>query len=136
MSAPRWLPPVGAALLAAWFAYLNLGETARLHLGLFTWDRAPLAPLLLTAFVLGMGAMYLLGLRHDRRVRDVLRERGLLEPPSARAPLVYDRPATREDPDARDDGFAPRAAPPRAEPERSGGVFAADDRTLDDPSSA
>ncbi|HEX2205103.1 MAG TPA: LapA family protein [Longimicrobium sp.] len=134
MRGPRWLPPVGAALLAAGFAYLNVDETARLHLGLFTWERAPLAPLLLTAFVLGMGAMYLLGLRHDRRVREALRERGLLDASRTASPSpVNERTAPREE----DGFFAPREAP-RADAERSGGgVFAADDRAPhDDPPSA
>jgi uncharacterized integral membrane protein len=77
MSARRWLAPVLVALLAAVFARLNAGEAVTLHLGIGTLYRVPFAPLVLAAFLLGMATMFLLGLRHDRHVRRLLRERAL-----------------------------------------------------------
>lgn len=83
MSARGWLAPVLVAVLAALFARLNAGEAVTLHLGLATLYRIPFAPLVLGAFFLGMGTMFLLGLRHDRRVRRLLQERTIAEDPSA-----------------------------------------------------
>lgn len=74
MSGMRWLPGVLVGLLAAGFAWANRGETAALHLGFATFYRAPLTLVVLGAFLLGMLAMFLLGLRHDLRVRRALRE--------------------------------------------------------------
>lgn len=71
----RWLPAVLVGLLAAGFAWLNRGEWAVLHLGFVTIYRVPLPLLVLGAFLLGMIVMFLLGLRHDLRVRRALRER-------------------------------------------------------------
>jgi uncharacterized integral membrane protein len=70
-----WFGVAALALLAAGFAYLNQGETAAVHLGLFSVYRAPVSLLVLGAFLLGMVAMFLLGLRQDLRVRRLLRER-------------------------------------------------------------
>lgn len=62
-----------AVLLAAAFAYINSGERVSLHLGLFVLFRLPLVALLFVAYLLGMVTMFLIGLRHDRQVRRVLR---------------------------------------------------------------
>ena len=74
----RWLPPVGVALLAAAFAYLNRVEKVQVELGLVDFY-ASSAVVILAAFLLGMTAMLLLGLRQDLRLRDELRARGLLD---------------------------------------------------------
>ena len=70
----RWLLLGLAVLFAALLAYLNSGERVSLHLGLFVLYRLPLVAILFVAFLLGMVAMFLIGLRHDMRVRRVLRE--------------------------------------------------------------
>jgi len=75
MTRGRWLPTLLLALLALAFARANRGETMALHLGPVTFYRAPVSVVVLGAFLLGMVAMFLLGLRHDLRVRRLLRER-------------------------------------------------------------
>ena len=75
----RWLIPLLVAGFAALFARLNANETVTLHLGIATFYRIPVAPLLLAAFLLGMGMMFLLGLQHDRRIRRLLHEHGATE---------------------------------------------------------
>ena len=57
------------AVLALLFAWLNRGEAMVLHLGVFTWYRAPVAPVLLAVFLLGMAAMVLVGLAGERAAR-------------------------------------------------------------------
>ncbi len=74
MSGKRWGPGLLVGLLAAGFAWANRGESAALHLGFATFYRAPLTLVVLGAFLLGMLAMFLLGLRHDLQVRRALRE--------------------------------------------------------------
>lgn len=69
-----WLVLLLSAVLAGGFAYLNSAERVSLHLGLFVLFRVPLALLLFLVFLLGMGTMFLIGLRHDLRVRRLLRE--------------------------------------------------------------
>lgn len=113
MSARRWLPAAGVTLLAAGFAWLNRGERVPVDLGLFRVYRAPLTIVAFLAFLAGMLSMMALSLRHDRRVRDELRRRGLLEIPPAGEPV---RPAasawglTRE-PAPRRDADDGRTAP-------------------------
>lgn len=86
----RWLLPLGVAALVTLFAYLNRGERTTLHLGVGTLYRVPLPLVILSAILLGMLVMFLLGLRQDLRVRRILRENGLLhatgesEPPPNR----------------------------------------------------
>lgn len=75
MTRGAWFGVAALALLAAAFAHLNRGETAAVHLGFTSFYRAPVAVLVLGSFLLGMIAMFLLGLRHDLRVRRMLRER-------------------------------------------------------------
>ena len=58
----RWLYAALAGLFALGFTWLNRGETMVLHLGFVTWYRAPVAPVLLAAFLMGMVALVLLGL--------------------------------------------------------------------------
>lgn len=79
MNTGRWVAPLLVAVFAALFARLNAGEAVTLHLGIATLYRIPFAPLLLGAFLLGMGTMFLLGLRHDRQVRRLLQERTMPE---------------------------------------------------------
>lgn len=75
-----WLVPLTIALIAAIFAYQNRGEAATMHVGGLTFYRVPLAWIALGAFLLGMVAMFLLGLRHDLRVRRTLRTQHPAEP--------------------------------------------------------
>lgn len=70
----RWLLAALAIGAAAAFAYLNSGERVSIHLGFFVLFRVPLAALTFGAFLAGMVTMFLLGLRHDLRVRRRLRE--------------------------------------------------------------
>ncbi|HEX6911079.1 MAG TPA: hypothetical protein VF142_11825 [Longimicrobium sp.] len=86
MSARRWLPAAGVTLLAATFAWLNRGERVPVDLGLFRFYRAPLTVVTFLAFLAGMLSMMVMSLRHDRRVREELRRRGLLEMPPPPAP--------------------------------------------------
>jgi hypothetical protein len=105
VSARRWLPAAGVTLVAAGFSWLNRGERVPLDLGLFRVYRAPLTIVTFLAFLAGMLSMLLLGLRHDRRVRDELRRRGLLEvPPTAPArPVASAWGVAREPADPRED---------------------------------
>jgi hypothetical protein len=78
---PRWLPPAGIALAAGLFTWLNRGERAVVHLGIATFYRAPLTVVMFLAFLSGMLAMLALSLRHDLRMRQELRARGMLDGP-------------------------------------------------------
>jgi uncharacterized integral membrane protein len=123
VSARRWLPAAGVTLLAAGFAWLNRGERVPVDLGLFRVYRAPLTVVAFLAFLAGMLSMMVLSLRHDRRVREELRRRGLLEVPPPAEPA---RPA------ASAWGVAREPAPPRADDGDRTVAFArdADDRTI------
>lgn len=123
MSARRWLPAAGVTLLAAGFAWLNRGERVPVDLGLFRVYRAPLTVVTFLAFLAGMLSMMALSLRHDRRVREELRRRGLLEIPPRAEPA---RPA------ASAWGVSPEPAPRRdADGGRTAAVsHDADDRTV------
>lgn len=70
----QWLVPALAIVVAGAFAYLNSGERVAVHLGLFVLFRVPLTALVFVTFLLGMIAMFLIGLRHDLRVRRLLRQ--------------------------------------------------------------
>jgi hypothetical protein len=142
---------VGVALVAAGFTWLNRGERVAVDLGIIRFFRAPLTLVAIVAFLAGMLAMMLLSLRHDRRVREELRARGLLEPArpgpvraaAASAWGVSREPAATREHDARTIGFsgdgAPRTIvhPPAAADERTIG-FSGDDgqRTIVHPHEA
>lgn len=88
MKTDRWLPAAAIALAGALITWLNRGERVVLHAGVTTFYRAPLTLVLFVAFVAGMLAMMVLSLRQDRRMRDELRARGLLDDPAFRASPV------------------------------------------------
>ena len=111
MNLHRWLPALAVTLVAAAFTWLNRGERAVVDLGVARFYRAPLTLVVFVAFVAGMLSMLLLSLRHDRRVRDELRARGLLDPEPA-GPVLALRESTAA-PDAPRDDVAP--APLRLE---------------------
>lgn len=79
----RWVGLGALVLLAGVFGYLNSGETVALHLGLLVLYQIRLVTLIFVAFLLGMAAMFLLGLGHDLRVRRRLRELERQAPPPA-----------------------------------------------------
>lgn len=87
----RWVWLAMAVLIAAAFAYLNGNERVAMHVGVTVLYQVPLVGLVFAVYLLGMTTMYLLGLRHDRRVRRVLREHGLDERPVP--PDEYEPPA-------------------------------------------
>ena len=77
----RWALSALGVLLLALFAFLNAGERVSLNLGVAVLYRIPLVGMFFGAFILGMVTMFGFGLRHDRRVRELLREHGLLDRP-------------------------------------------------------
>lgn len=86
MTGSRWarwglLAAIGG--LAAVFASFNSRERVALSLGFTELYRVPLVVLIFVAFLAGMVTMFLLGLRHDLRVRQALREAGFGEPIAA-----------------------------------------------------
>lgn len=81
MTWARWLPLLAIVLLSGFFAYLNGEERITLNLGFTIYYRVRLVPIVFGAFILGMIAMFLLGLRHDMQVRRALREHHLLRDP-------------------------------------------------------
>jgi hypothetical protein len=81
MTRRGWILLIAAAVLAAAFAYQNRMERVALAIGPVDLYAIPLAILVFVAFLLGMGAMYLLSLPTDRRVRELLRAHGLLDAP-------------------------------------------------------
>lgn len=82
----RWIGLAALAIVAAVFAYLNSGERTAIHLGFTVLYQVPLVGLVFTVYLLGMATMFVLGLRHDLRVRRALRQHALDEAPE------YDRP--------------------------------------------
>lgn len=75
--ASRLLVLLGFSILAALFAYFNAGERVAVHFGVGVLYQVPFVGFAFVVYVLGMLTMYFLGLRHDLRVRRVLREYGL-----------------------------------------------------------
>lgn len=74
---------LGAVLiLSALFAYSNSGERVALQLGPFVLYQVSLVLLIFVAFLAGMLTMFVLGLRHDMKVRRALQERGFDVPPA------------------------------------------------------
>jgi uncharacterized integral membrane protein len=80
----RWIGVAVLVLLAAVFSLLNAGERVTLNVGFTMLYRISLVGLVFGAFLLGMIAMFLFGLHHDRRIRAALRE-------SSRRPAPPDR---------------------------------------------
>ena len=78
------LPERVAALLLlaalAGFAYFNAGERVTLRLGVFVIAGVPLSIVITGSALLGMLAMFVVGLRADLRVRRLLRDRLAREP--------------------------------------------------------
>ena len=77
----RWVVLGLITLLAGLFGYFNSGESIALHMGLFVLYQVPLVILIFVAFLLGMLTMFLAGLRHDMKIRQLLRERRFEMPP-------------------------------------------------------
>ena len=77
----RWVVLGAITLLAGLFGYFNSGESIALHMGLFVLYQVPLVVLIFVVFLLGMLTMFLVGLRHDMKVRQLLRERRFELPP-------------------------------------------------------
>lgn len=103
MTVRRWLAPAGVALAAALFAWLNRGERAVVSIGIATFYRAPLTLVLFLAFLAGMLSMLALSLRHDLRMREELRARGLLDGfarPQTPPPVAHAEYAPKPEPDA------------------------------------
>lgn len=71
-------------LTAAAFTFLNAGERVSLNLGFTILYRISLVGLVFAVFLVGMITMFLFGLRQDRRIRAMLRDRALSSaiPPS------------------------------------------------------
>jgi uncharacterized integral membrane protein len=116
VSVRRWLPALGVTLVASLFTWWNRGERVAVNLGLFELYRAPLTAVVFLAFLAGMLSMLLLSLRHDRRVREELRARGLLPPAAVRAaaPAASAWGVARERTDERTVAF------PRLDDDRGG----------------
>ena len=62
------------AVVAGLFAAFNTGERVALNLGFTMLYRVPLVPLIFLVFMAGMTTMFLVGLRHDARVRRALHD--------------------------------------------------------------
>jgi hypothetical protein len=69
----RWIGVLLLVFLAAAFSFLNAGERVTLNVGFTMLYRISLVGLVFGAFLLGMIAMFLFGLHHDRRIRAALR---------------------------------------------------------------
>ena len=87
----RWVGLIVIGAFAALFASFNSGERVALNLGFTILYRVPLVPLIFLAFLVGMTTMFLLGLRHDLRVRRALREAGFGEPIAAEETAAPER---------------------------------------------
>ncbi|HET7232159.1 MAG TPA: LapA family protein [Longimicrobium sp.] len=102
MTRRGWIALIAAAVLVAAFAYQNRLERAALGIGPLHFHAASLVVIILAAFLLGMGAMFLLSLPVDRRTRDLLRAHGLLHAaPPSRTQVPAERPSpahTQTDP--------------------------------------
>lgn len=72
----RWIFLVLIAVVAGLFSAFNGGERVALDLGFTVFYRVPLVPLIFGVFLAGMTTMFLIGLRHDMRVRRALKEAG------------------------------------------------------------
>ncbi|MBA4157358.1 MAG: LapA family protein [Gemmatimonadetes bacterium] len=86
MTWARWVPLAVIILLSGLFAYFNGGERVSLSLGFAQFYRLSLVGVTFGAFILGMISMFLIGLRHDLRIRKHLRERQPSAPETPRQP--------------------------------------------------
>lgn len=95
----RWAGLAAIGAFAALFTSFNAGERVALNLGFMVLYRIPLVLLIFLAFLAGMITMFLLGLRHDMRVRRALREAGFGEQAAVEeaAPRWEDDETERED---------------------------------------
>lgn len=89
MKGLRWVLLAVIVVLAGLFTYFNRAERTALHFGFATFYQVPVATVVLVAFLLGMVAMFLLGLQQDLRIRRLLRSSELGRP----------YPAPAEEPD-------------------------------------
>ena len=80
----RWTSVAVLVAVAGLFSFLNAGERVALNLGFTTVYRISVVGLVFGSFLLGMVAMFLFGLRHDRRIRDALRSQYRPAPPVER----------------------------------------------------
>ncbi|MEX0912507.1 MAG: hypothetical protein WD031_03675, partial [Gemmatimonadota bacterium] len=64
----RWAGVALLVFVAGYFSFLNAGERVTLNVGFTTLYRISLVGLVFTVFLLGMVAMFLFGLRHDRQI--------------------------------------------------------------------
>ena len=71
----RWFAVSVLVAVAAIFSFLNAGERVSIDVGFTTFYRISLVGLVFGSFLFGMVAMFLFGLKHDRRIREALRER-------------------------------------------------------------
>jgi hypothetical protein len=78
----RRLGIAALVLVAATFSFLNAGERVSLNVGVTILYRVSLVGLVFAVFLLGMATMFLFGLRQDRRIRAMLRDRALRGGPS------------------------------------------------------
>lgn len=88
----RWAAGAAWVLLLAAFAFLNRGERVALNVGVTVIYQLPLVALVYGAFILGMVAMFLYGLRQDRKVRRLLREQQRHRTPPWASPLPPEPP--------------------------------------------
>jgi hypothetical protein len=86
----RWLGIAALIFIAAAFSFLNAGERVSLHLGFTVLYRVSLVGLIFVVFLMGMVTMFLFGIRQDRRIRAILRDRALGSPP--RPPTTHTPP--------------------------------------------
>jgi len=113
MRGGRWLILAAVVLFSGLFAYYNAGERTTLNLGFTVLYRISLVRLVLGSFILGMVAMFLVGLRQDLRLRRYLEgiEGTRAVPPPRGNPEV--KPAY----DAEERWAEPVRTQPRPEPD-------------------
>jgi len=70
----RWAGVAVLVLIAALFSFLNSSARVTLDVGFTELYQISLVGLVFGSFLLGMIAMFLFGLRYDRKVRDTLRD--------------------------------------------------------------
>ena len=92
----RWMTVGTLVVAAALFSFLNAGERVPLNIGFTVLYRISLVGLVFGVFLLGMLTMFLFGLRHDREVRDALREQGSRRPAADLS--LFDPPPEPEPP--------------------------------------